>query len=241
MGGPLGRVFDLHLAPVSDDNVAVEQPRVVRCAGAQRPPMAVRRWPRLGRSRASTSRSRISLNYRMIATWRLKEIENNWESELLPATVKLHIRFVVFGSSAWSSETEVSEPAADCGVLDRSPRPSRRELRPAGVDYSRESVYVQLRCNPRCGVFQGSSGLSNRGQGEIPSSGEGWAIAMSWPTLPLRTSEVHASIIEASYRDLATKANRRARRWTARLSQMWSARSCFETAFNSVRTWSIWL
>ena len=129
--------------------------------------MAVRRWPRLGRSRASTSRSRISLSYRMIGTCRLKEIENNWESELLPATVKLHIRFVVFGSSAWSSETEVSEPAADCGVLDRSPRPSRRELRPAGVDDSRESVYVQLRCNPRCGVFQGSSGLSNRGSGKF--------------------------------------------------------------------------
>ena len=81
----------------------------------------------------------------------------------------------------------------------------------------------------------------NRGQGEIPSSGEGWAIAMSWPTLPLRTSEVHASIIETNYRDLATRVNRRARRWTARVSQMWSARSCFETAFNSVRTWSIWL
>jgi len=31
----------------------------------------------------------------MIATCRLKEIENNWESELLPTTVKLHIRFVV--------------------------------------------------------------------------------------------------------------------------------------------------
>ena len=93
--GRSGGVFDLQLAPVSDDNVAVEQPRVVRCAGAQRPPMAVRRWPRLGRSRASTSRSRISLSYRMIATCRLKENENNWESELLPTTVKLHIRFVV--------------------------------------------------------------------------------------------------------------------------------------------------
>ena len=69
----------------------------------------------------------------------LKEMENNWESELCSLIlVKLHIRFVVFGSSAWSSETEVSEPAADCGVLDRSPRPRRRELRAAG-----EAVYVQ--------------------------------------------------------------------------------------------------
>jgi len=203
--------------------------------------MAVRRWPRLGRSRASTSRSRISLNYRMIATWRLKEIENNWESELLPATVKLHIRFVVFGSSAWSSETEVSEPAADCGVLDRSPRPSRRELRPAGVDDSRESVYVQLRCNPRCGVFQGSSGLSNRGSGKFRRQVRDGRSQCPGRPCRYRTSEVHASIIETSYRDLVTRANRRARRWTARLSQMWSARSCFETAFNSVRTWSIWL
>ena len=40
------------------------------------------------------------------------EIENNWESELCSLIlVKLHIRFVVFGSSAWSSETEVIEPA----------------------------------------------------------------------------------------------------------------------------------
>ena len=62
---------------------------------------------------------------------------------MLPNTVKLHIRFVVFGSSAWSSETEVIEPAADRGLLDRSPRPSRRELRAAGVDDSREAVYVQ--------------------------------------------------------------------------------------------------
>src|SRR6478736_1577455 len=41
-----------------------------------------------------------------------QEIENNWESELCSLIlVKLHIRFVVFGSSAWSSETEVIEPA----------------------------------------------------------------------------------------------------------------------------------
>ena len=134
---------------------------------------------------------------------------------MLPNTGKAAYSIRRIRLSAWSSETEVSEPAADCGALDRSPRPGRRELRPAGVDYSRESVYVQLRCNPRCGVFQGSSGLSNRGQGEIPSSGEGWAIAMSWPTLPLRTSEVHASIFETSCGEMATRANRRTLRWTA--------------------------
>jgi hypothetical protein len=183
-----GGVFDLQLAPVSDDKVAVEQHRVVRCAGARRPPMAVRRWPRLARSRASTSRSRISLKYRMIATRRLKEIENNWESELLPTTVKLHIRFVVFGSSAWSSETEVIEPAADRGLLDRSPRPSRRELRAAGKRCTSNAMQSGIRRFPRLVRFEQSR------QWEIPSSGQGWAIAMSRSTLPLphkRSPRIH--------------------------------------------------
>jgi hypothetical protein len=95
----------------------------------------------------------ISLNYRTIATRRfgspsmarvsalaLKEIENNWESELCSLIlVKLHmIRRIRL--SAWSSETEVIEPAV-C-VIGRRAR-AVCELRPADVDDSREAVYVQ--------------------------------------------------------------------------------------------------
>src|SRR6476469_4756806 len=129
------------------------------------------------------------------------EIENNWESELCSLIlVKLHIRFVVFGSSAWSSETEVSEPAADCGVLDRSPRPRRRELRAEG------SGVRPTRCNPGYGVFQGSSGLSNRGSGKFRRQVRDGRSQCPGRPCRYRTSEVHASIIETSYRDLATRA-----------------------------------
>jgi len=46
---------------------------------------------------------------------------------MLPDTGKAAYSIRRIRLSAWSSETEVSEPAADCGVLGRSPRPGRRE------------------------------------------------------------------------------------------------------------------
>src|SRR6476620_12147474 len=115
---------------------------------------------------------------------------------MLPDTDKAAYSIRRIRLAAGASETEVIEPAV-C-LIGRRAR-AVANCAPAGVDDSRESVYVQR--DAIRGVFQGSSGLSNRGQWEIPSSGEGWAIAMSRPTLPLRTSEVHASIIETNYRD----------------------------------------
>src|SRR6476620_7499870 len=108
---------------------------------------------------------------------------------MLPDTDKAAYSIRRIRLSAWSSETEVIEPAV-C-LIGRRAR-AVANCAPAGVDDSREAVYVQR--DAIRGVFQGSSGLSNRGQWEIPSSGEGWAIAMSWPTLPLphkRSPRIH--------------------------------------------------
>ena len=109
---------------------------------------------------------------------------------MLPNTGKAAYSIRRIRLSAWSSETEVIEPAV-C-LIGRRAR-AVANCAPAGVDDSREADTSNAMQSgiwrfPRLVRFEQSR------QWEIPSSGQGWAIAMSWPTVPLphkRSPRIH--------------------------------------------------